>query len=242
MSRGRLYAGTSGFAYPDWAPLFYSAGARGSDLLQAYAGRLNAVELNNTFYQHPKPERIAAWLAATPPDFRFSVKAQRGGSMRAFGEAAAQTVGWLTAPYRLFGDRLGTVLYRVPDQVRRDDARLATMLATWPTDMPLTIEFQHPSWHVDEIFELMRRHGATLCATDLDERDPPDLRLTGRFIYLRLRRTSYSDDELARWSDRLAAFLDSGIDCYLFLRHDESGRSALCAEHVLALARTNPVG
>ena len=27
MTRGRLYVGTSGFAYPDWAPLFYPAGS-----------------------------------------------------------------------------------------------------------------------------------------------------------------------------------------------------------------------
>ena len=90
--RGAAYVGTSGFAYADWAPLFYPPGTQSNALLPAYAERLNAVELNNTFYQHPKPDRIAAWLAQTPADFRFVVKAQRGGSMRAFGEAAAQTV------------------------------------------------------------------------------------------------------------------------------------------------------
>ncbi len=235
--RGTLYAGTSGFAYADWAPLFYPAGVRSAELLPAYAQRLNAVELNNTFYQHPKADRIAAWLAATPADFSFIVKAQRGGSMRAFGEAAAQTVGWLTAPYRLFGERLGAVLFRVPENIHRDETKLRLMLEAWTPEMPLVIEFQHPSWHDDEIFELLLAHGATLCATDLDDRDTPDLRLTGPFVYLRLRRTSYTDDELARWSDRLAAFLDAGTDCYVFLRHDEHGDSALQAERMLAQFR-----
>ena len=235
--RGTLYAGTSGFAYADWAPLFYPAGTRSAELLHAYAERLNAVELNNTFYQHPKQDRITAWLAATPADFRFSVKAQRGGSMRAFGEAAAQTVEWLTAPYRLFGERLGTGLFRVPENIHLDASRLRLMLEARPMDMPLTVEFQHPSWHVDEVFELLRAQAATLCATDLDGRDPPDLRLTGRFLYLRLRRQSYTDDELTRWSDRLQAFLDSGTDCYVFLRHDKHGDSALRAERMLELFR-----
>src|SRR6186997_3550911 len=108
MTRGRLYVGTSGFAYPDWSPLFYPKGARSTDLLRIYAQRLPAVELNNTFYQQPKPDKVAAWLAATTSAFRFVVKAQRGGSMRAFGTAAAETVAWLTAPYRAFGDRLGS--------------------------------------------------------------------------------------------------------------------------------------
>ncbi len=227
--RGTLYCGTSGFAYADWAPLFYPAGTRADALLSTYAGQLNTVELNNTFYQHPKPERIAAWLSQTPAEFRFVVKAQRGGSMRAFGEAAAQTVGWLTAPYRLFGERLGAVLFRVPENIHRDVGRLRTMLEAWPTDMPLVAEFQHESWHDDEVHDLLPRTRDGLCATDLDDRDAPDLRLTGSSIYLRLRRTGYTDDELAAWADRLDAFLADGTDCYVFLRHDVSGASALRA-------------
>jgi uncharacterized protein YecE (DUF72 family) len=228
----RAFVGTSGFAYADWAPLFYPAGAKSSALLPAYAERLNAVELNNTFYQHPKPDRIAAWLGQTPADFRFVVKAQRGGSMRAFGEAAEQTVAWLTAPYRLFGDRLGAVLFRVPENIHRDDARLLMMLNAWPRDVPLVAEFQHSSWHVDEVFELLREHHATLCATDLDDGDQPDLRLTGSLIYLRLRRTTYTEGDLAIWADRLSVFLAADTDCYVFLRHDENGESALRAERL----------
>jgi uncharacterized protein YecE (DUF72 family) len=226
---GNAYVGTSGFAYADWAPLFYPAGSRSKALLPLYAERLNAVELNNTFYQHPKPDRIAAWLAQTPADFRFEVKAQRGGSMRAFGEAAAETVGWLTAPYRLFGERLGSVLFRVGENIHLDLEKLRLMLAAWPADVPLVAEFQHQSWHIDEVFELLREHSVALCATDLDDRDPPDLRLTGTMIYLRLRRDTYTDDELERWADRLQAFLADGIDCHVFLRHDENGQSALRA-------------
>jgi uncharacterized protein YecE (DUF72 family) len=235
--RGSLFIGTSGFAYADWAPLFYPAGLRSDGLLAHYATRLNSVELNNTFYQHPRPERIATWTAATPSEFRFVVKAQRGGSLRAMGEAAGQTVGWLTAPYRLFAERLGAVLFRVPEQVRRDDSRLATLLGAWPADIPLVLEFQHESWHVDEVLGMLRAHSVALCATDLDERDAPDLRLTGEFIYLRLRRTAYTAGELEHWTDRLAPFLAAGTDCYVFLRHDENGLSALRAEEMRRLLR-----
>jgi uncharacterized protein YecE (DUF72 family) len=237
VERGRAYVGTSGFAYAQWAPRFYPPGLRSSELLAHYARRLNAVELNNTFYQQPKPERINAWLAAVPPDFRFVVKAQRGGSMRALGAAAAQTVEWLSAPYRLFGDRLGSVLFRVPKNVRRDDERLKLLLQAWPAELPLTMEFQDDSWHVDAVFEMLRSHGASLCATDVDEAGPPDLRLTGAAMYLRLRRTTYADRDIAEWTARLKAFLDSGTDCYVFLRHDEHGESAVLAERLLELSR-----
>ena len=235
MTRGRLYVGTSGFAYADWAPLFYPAGTKADQLLAEYAARLPAVELNNTFYQQPRPEKVAAWLAATPTDFRFVVKAQRGGSMRAFGVAAQETVAWLTGPYRAFGDRLGCVLYRVPEQIRRDDDRLGALLGAWPADLPLTIEFQHPSWQADEVISLLTNNHAALCATDLDDTPTPDLRRTGGHIYLRLRRTSYSDSELAEWAERLEAFISDGVDSYVFFRHDESGESALRALALRAL-------
>ena len=112
--------------------------------------------------------------------------------------------------------------------------RLRLLLDVWPADLPLTVEFQHQSWRVDEVFDLLREHGAALCATDLDELDPPDLRRTGHHVYLRLRRTSYTDDELGAWADRLEAFLADGVDCYVFLRHDEDGTSALRALRLLA--------
>jgi uncharacterized protein YecE (DUF72 family) len=228
--------GTSGFAYPGWSPRFYPAGIKGDALLAHYASRLRAVELNNTFYQSPSESKVATWLAATPPDFRFSVKAQRGGSWRAMNGAPERGLPWLTDPYRRFGERLGTVLFRVPDNVRRDDERLAAMLAAWPRDLPLTIEFADPTWDADEISALLRDAGAVLCATEgPDEPAPPTLRRTGPFLYLRLRRHDYTIEELETWRDRLRPFLAAGDDAFVFFRHDEAGRGAELALELQAL-------
>jgi uncharacterized protein YecE (DUF72 family) len=222
---GRLYAGTSGYSYPDWAPRFYPAGMRAPQLLGHYAGRLTAVELNNTYYASPSAAKVETWLAATPTDFRFAIKAQRGGSFRALQVDPTESVAWLTTPYRAFGDRLGAVLFLVPHNVHRDDARLSGLLRTWPTDLPLTLEFQDASWHVDETFEALARAGAALCTTEQpDDDDPPVIRRTGPFLYLRLRRLEYSDDELTAWADRLEPFLTAGDDVYVFFRHDPVGR------------------
>lgn len=222
---GRLRVGTSGFAYPDWAPRFYPAGLPSARLLEHYALHLSAVELNNTFYRSPSPAAIAAWVAATPPDFRFAGKAQRGGSFRALLVDPAASVPWLTGPYGAFGERLGTVLFRVPAGVQRDDARLQALLDAWPAALPLTVEFQDDSWHVDETFEALKRAGAALCTTELPEdAEPPTIRRTGRFLYLRLRRHDYSVPELEAWAARLEPFLAAGDDAYVFFRHDEVGR------------------
>lgn len=225
--RGRLFVGTSGFAYRDWSPRFYPADMPLSRALSEYARRLSACELNNTFYRHPTAAAIARWISQTPDGFRFTVKAQRGGSMGALLSDPARTVPWLTAPYRFFGERFGSVLFRVPQHVERDDDRLGGLLAAWPRDLPLTLEFQHGSWRDDQVHALLRAHAAVLCTTDLDGADPPpDLRVTGPFLYLRLRRRAYSDADLDAWAGRVTPFLDAGMDAFVFFRHDAEGTSA----------------
>jgi uncharacterized protein YecE (DUF72 family) len=222
---GQLRVGTSGFAYDGWTPRFYPADLSATRRLEYYATRLAAVELNNTFYRQPSPAAVATWLAATPAGFRFAVKAQRGGSFRALQVDPAGSVPWLTGPYRAFGERLGTVLFRVPEGVERDDDRLAALLAAWPEDLPLTMEFQEPSWHVDETFDALTRAGAALCTTELpDDPEPPTIRRTGHFLYLRLRRHDYDPGELDSWARRLEPFLSAGDDAFVFFRHDEHGR------------------
>ncbi len=243
---GRLYAGTSGFAYPGWAPRFYPPGLRSSDLLRHYASRLPCVELNNTFYARPTRARIAAWVAATPPAFRFVVKAQRGASARALSGSAAESVPWLAEPLAAFGARLGAVLFRIDARVVRDDARLAALLDAWPAAIPLVLEAQHPSWVMDETFTALREAGAVWCTTDLDEHSqPPDIRRTGPFLYLRLRRTGYDEAALDAWASRIAPFLDDGMDAWVMFRHDEDGAGAVLAEGFAARVdrvRTRPPG
>jgi uncharacterized protein YecE (DUF72 family) len=222
-----------------------------------YATRLPAVELNATFRRRPTPSAIRGWLRATPPDFRFAVKAQRGSAVRALWGAPQESVRWLTEPLPEFGERLGAVLFRLPAEIRRDgpwvegdtavaDARLAAFLATWPREIPLVMEFQDRSWHVDETFAALRAAGATLCTTELppegDEgasghpldgtpltegavREPPTIRRTGSFLYLRLRLHDYDAAALDAWAARIEPFLAAGDDVYVFFRHDAVGRA-----------------
>jgi len=175
-----------------------------------------------------------------PDDFRFVVKAQRGASIRALS-TTEESVAWLTERLDGFGERLGAVLYRVPHNVSRrpdgsSDLAVQRLLAAWPRGIPLTMEFQHASWHVDETFSALREAGAILCTTELPESEaPPDIRVTGTGLYLRLRRTDYDADELARWAARIRPFLDAGHPVLAFFRHDETGRAAELAQDLTAL-------
>ena len=162
---------------------------------------------------------------ATPARFRFAAKAQRSAAAGLVTGRSAD-IGWLTDPYRAFGERLGVILLGIPDPIVRDDERLVALLDAWPTDLPLALELGHSSWHVDETFQALTAHGVALAATERpDDMEPPTIRRTAPLLYLRLRRHDYEDREIAGWAARIAPFLDDGVDVYAFLRHDETGRA-----------------
>lgn len=232
--QGRLYAGTSGFSYPAWSPAFYPAGLRRGGRLGHYAARLGACELNATYYRRPTPAAVRRWTDAVPAGFRFVVKGQRSAAYRAMTADPTAAVGWLVEPLPAFGDRLGAVLFRVDGSIARDNERLAALLAAWPAGLPLCLELRHPSWTDDEVHARLREAGASLCATDVDDAPEPDLRVTGSFVYVRLRRETYDDEAIERWAARLAPFLAAGHDVFAFFRHDERGAAGLRAEALQA--------
>ena len=168
------------------------------------------------------------------------VKAQRGASIRALGIDAVQSVTWLTERLDGFGDCLGAVLYRVPENVHRkpdgsSDEALDRLFSAWPREIPLVMEFQHASWHIDETFAALREAGAILCTTELPEDEtPPDIRVTGTGLYLRLRRNDYSSPEIEAWAARLRPFLEAGHGAFAFFRHDETGRATELATELRA--------
>jgi uncharacterized protein YecE (DUF72 family) len=232
--RGRPYVGTSGFSYPGWVPRFYAPGKASRKLLAAYATRLPAVELHNTFMRRPNEQQIEKWQRETGPDFRFCPKAQRSTSWRAFSEPdPTDSMRWLTDALEGFGERLGCVLLSLRASLERDDEALERALAAWPAEIPLALELLHLSWHAPEVRDRARRHGVTLVATDLEGRAEPELHDGGAFVYLRLRRDAYEPADIEGWAARLEQVLGSGTDAYVFFRHDEDGEMALNAERML---------
>jgi uncharacterized protein YecE (DUF72 family) len=105
------------------------------------------------------------------------------------------------------------------------------------------MEFQEASWHVDETFAELSAAGAALVTTDHpDDLEPPTIRRTGPFLYLRLRRADYSADELRHWLDRLEPFVSDGLDALVYFRHDDVGRGAELALELGTLARDAGLG
>lgn len=52
MSEKRVFIGTSGWTYDDWAGVFSPKEVRGADRLACYATRFDTVEVNATFSRY----------------------------------------------------------------------------------------------------------------------------------------------------------------------------------------------
>ena len=71
------WVGTSGFSYKAWKGSFYPEDLSNDGMLAYYGERLNAVEINNTFYRMPKRSVLTDWAGKVPGDFSFVLKASR---------------------------------------------------------------------------------------------------------------------------------------------------------------------
>ncbi len=131
-----------------------------------------------------------------------------------------------------------------PDHAR-DDARLDYFLERLPGWLPVAVELRHPSWHHDEVFELLERRRAAYCVMS-GAGLPCVLRATAPFVYVRLHGPdpqhlyagSYSEADLGWWADRIREWEWAGKDVFVYFNNDGHGhavRNAWALRGVLGL-------
>ena len=231
-----LYVGTSGFSYKEWKGSFYPKDIPAKDMLSYYAARFNAVELNNTFYRLPQPSMVESWKAQVPDTFCFSVKASQGIShFRRLKDSAYPTRLMLERVSPL-EDQLGAVIFRMPEDMKKDIQRLETFLKDLPADTPAVFDFRHTTWFDDDVFALLRRHNRVLCVSDMEEL-PVSSKIvkTADWGYVRLRRVKYSKSELKKWIDRIQA--QDWKNTFVFFKHEDEGTGPKLAAQFVALSK-----
>jgi uncharacterized protein YecE (DUF72 family) len=231
---GKLHAGTSGWAYPQWKPEFYPPKLASAKFLGYYASRLNSVELNYTFRRFPTEKLLSGWIAATPPDFQFAVKAHQNIThIKRLKDAGEWTSRFLEAlaPLRQAG-KLGPVLFQLPPFLRCDLPRLKDFLQQLPRETRAAFEFRHESWFAPEVFEALRAANAALCQAESEKLETPRVQ-TADFTYFRLRKQSYSPEQRTELATQAAALLEAG-DVFIYFKHEDTPEGALYAEELLA--------
>jgi uncharacterized protein YecE (DUF72 family) len=230
-----LYVGTSGYSYKEWKGSFYPENISAKDMLSYYASRLQAVELNNTFYRLPQPSMLEGWKAQVPENFRFTMKAPQSIThFRRLKDAAWVTRSMLETVSAL-KDRLGAVLFRLPEDMEKDVKRLETFLKDLPADTRAAFEFRHTSWFDEDVLALLRSQNRALCVSDRDEMPTNHIDKTADWGYVRLRRVKYSKSDLTKWIKRVRA--QDWKDTFVFFKHDDEGTGPKLAAQFVALSK-----
>ena len=216
----KLLAGASGYSFKEWKGSFYPKDMKPEGMLAFYGERLPTVEINNTFYQMPKTAVLENWSKATPPSFRFAIKASRRIThmARLKAESAADSVAFLYKNLQILKEKRGPVLFQLPPFLKKDLPRLKDFLAILPPDHGAAFEFRNESWFSDDVYELLKGTGAALCLSEREDGAPPPLVETAPWGYLRLRLENYSEADLEQWAVRIAA--TSWREAYAYFMHE----------------------
>ena len=225
---------------------------RARDWFDHYAREFDTVEINNTFYRLPESSTFEAWRERAPNDFLYAIKASR------FLTHLKRLREPEEAVLRLFGracqlrDRLGPVLYQLPQSFHCDLVRLDDLLAVLPRTLgeldgtPArhvirhVVEFRHPSWYVAETQAVLRAHGAVMCLHDkagsaiFEPLDTP-------FVYVRFHGPGgryfgrYDVRRMQFWADVLAEQCRAGRDVFAYFNNDPEGMAVINARELRSL-------
>ena len=188
-------------------------------MLHYYGERLDTVEINTTFYRNPTAETVTGWAEAVPTSFRFAMKAHRRVTHNRRMPNLEGAVAAMASVADGFGERLGPVLFQFPPTAAYEEGRIERIAAAVPSHWRVAFQFRHRSWHIPAVADRIETMGAALCHGDGEGQPGPLGR--GAFIYLRLRRTSYSPQRLSVWERRIRNYLVEGRDVYVYFKHED---------------------
>jgi len=237
-----VHVGTSGWSYAHWEGVLYPHGLPARERLDHYARRFGTAELNASYYRWPRDSAFASWRRRLPEGFVLSVKAP---GLRSHGRRLYAPERWLArigGSLTRLGERRGVLLVQLSPHLAFDYARLAYFRAQVPAGLLVAVEFRHPSWHREEVFGLLERHGAAYCVMS-GAHLPCVLRATAPFVYVRLHGPdadylyggSYSDGDLRWWAERVREWAAMGRDVFAYFNNDGGGNAVRNADRLREL-------
>jgi uncharacterized protein YecE (DUF72 family) len=234
MPDGKLYAGTSGFAYASWKPDFYPEKLPSTKFLSYYATRLNTVEVNYTYRRLASAATFEKWIAETPDGFMFLPKAHmKITHVLKLEDAEEFTRVFLESlnPLRDAG-RLGPILFQLAPSFKIDRERVARFVALLPRGLQTAFEFRNASWFDETVYEVLRQANVALCLAENESFETPHV-LTADFVYMRLRKPDYTESELGSIAYRVEQYRANAYPTYAIFKHEETPAGALNAERLL---------
>ncbi len=222
-----VYIGTSGWHYRHWRTTFYPPKSATREWLSLYARHFNTVELNNVFYRFPTEKAVEHWRQTAPENFLFSVKASRFMTHRKKLIDSKESVKRLLDRVSLLGPRLGPILFQLPPRWRANPERLKAFAEWLPHDrQDFVFEFRDPSWHRDEVLQVLADRNLSLCVHDWPAAITPPV-VTGRIAYIRFHGPKkayagkYTVAQLRPWVERIREWKERVERVFVYFNNDQ---------------------
>ncbi|MBT2571949.1 DUF72 domain-containing protein [Planococcus sp. ISL-110] len=153
-----IYVGLTGWGdHPD----VYSPGSKKTEKLIDYGAHFPIVELDSSFYAVQPERNIRKWIAETPKQFQFVVKAYQGMTGHQRGENPFESRDDMfdafcksIRPLKEEG-KLAMVLLQFPPwfDCQKDNVEQLREITGRLTEFDLAIEFRHQSWYANGMSE-----------------------------------------------------------------------------------------
>ncbi len=227
----KFHVGCAGWSIPK---MFSDEFPRDGSHLQRYSARLNAVEINSSFYRSHRRETYERWAETVPANFRFSVKLPRAITHDARLVKAGKMLDGFFHETGALGRKLGCVLIQLPPSLDFDRAVARRFLSALRRrfDGPCVVEPRHATWFDAAAGELLEEFDIGRVAAD-PAVIPAAARLGGdaSLAYFRLHGSpkvyysNYRQDYLSTLTDRLGEAARTASDVWCIFDNTALGHA-----------------
>lgn len=205
--------GVSGWSYDHWRGAFYPEGLPRRRELAYASRRLDAIEVNGSFYSLISPKTWERYREAAPEGFLFAVKGNRFIThSKKLRDVRTPLANFLAQGLLRLEEKLGPIVWQLPEQrwgvdrleaflamlprdteeasrlAKRHDSRLsgrASMAVERSRPMRHALEIRHGDFFSADVVRACRKHGVAIVFADSGDW-PWTEEITAGFCYLRL--------------------------------------------------------
>ncbi len=253
----KIAFGTCGYSYKDWIGPVYPPGTTSAQMLELYARRFTAVEIDSTYYRVPSSKTFESMARRTPAEFRFTAKLPGSGTH--LPDLSVMNVHDDVSLFRhnieplAASGKLACVLMQFPNSFRPSATthEYIAALCAELTGIELVAEFRNRQWQTSDTLELLQALGIGLVNVDQPQFRSllrPSTDVTSRIAYLRFHGRNYqnwwkgtnesrydylySAEELTPWVDRVVdiAASEQTEKVFAFFNNHRRGQAVRNAE------------
>jgi uncharacterized protein YecE (DUF72 family) len=243
--KASFYVGCSGWRYWKWRDSFYD-GVPQSEWFKHYSRVFDTVEINASFYSWPTVIGVQAWRRQPGGEnVVYTVKVcEHITHIKKFigTKTLVRDFGMIAD---ILGPQMGCFLFQLPPSFHYTKTRLNAIVSQLDPARRNVVEFRHKSWWNEEVYVAFRKVGIIFCSCS-GPRLPDELIRTADEVYVRLHgparwyRHDYSDEELAKWAERIK--VSGASRAWVYFNNDYDAHAPKNAQtlHRLLSKRSKP--